>query len=304
MNTTAPSGTQLRIAHGAHRATITQVGAAVREYDVDGRPVFVPFREDQIAPAFNGSVLLPWPNRLRDGSYSYDGTDYQVPVSEPGRGTALHGLTCWQRWDVVEHTASIATLQIDLPPSPGYPFALRARATYVLDDGGLTVTVRTTNIGDRTAPYGVGFHPWLSPNGATLDECTLRLDASTRVTTDERLLPTGTEPATGGFDLREPRNLTGVDLDDAYVDVVRDDAGLSWMQLAAPDGRTAAVWMDGSMDTWQVCTGDHVNPVSARRTGVAAEPMSCVADAFRTGERLVHLAPGAEHTVTWGATLL
>ena len=290
VNTHAPSGAQVRIAHGDHAATITEVGAAVREYAVGGRPVFTPFGEDEVSPAFNGAVLLPWPNRLRDGQYTVDGTTYQVPISEPDRGTALHGLACWQRWTVVEHEAARATLELHLPPSPGYPFDLVARVTYSLDDAGLRVHVRTTNVGTATAPYGVGFHPWLSADGADLDACTLRLDAATRVTTDERLLPTGTEPATGTFDLREPRLLAGVDLDDAYVDVLRD-------------GRTAAVWMDGSMDTWQVCTGDHVGDVAFRRTGVAAEPMSCVADAFRTGERLVRLEPGASHEVTWGATL-
>jgi aldose 1-epimerase len=304
VNTHAPSGTQVRIAHGEHAATITEVGAAVREYTVGGRPVFTPFAEDEVAPAFNGAVLLPWPNRLRDGAYEVDGTTYQVPVSEPDRGTALHGLACWQRWVVVEHEASRATLELHLPPSPGYPFDLVARVTYSLDDAGLRVHVRTTNVGTATAPYGIGFHPWLSADGANLDECTLRLDAATRVTTDERLLPTGTEPAAGSYDLREPRLLAGVDLDDAYVDVLRDADGLSWMRLSAPDGRTSAVWMDGSMDTWQVCTGDHVGDVAFRRSGVAAEPMSCVADAFRTGERLVRLEPGASHEVVWGATLL
>ena len=304
VNTHAPSGTQVRIAHGDHAATITEVGAAVREYAVDGRPVFTPFAEDEVAPAFNGAVLLPWPNRPRDGAYEVEGTAYQVPVSEPGRGTALHGLACWQRWVVVEHETSRATLELHLPPSPGYPFDLVTRVTYSLDDAGLRVHVRTTNVGAATAPYGIGFHPWLSADGANLDECTLRLDATTRVTTDDRLLPTGTEPAAGSYDLREPRLLAGVDLDDAYVDVLRDADGLSWTRLSAPDGRTSAVWMDGSMDTWQVCTGDHVSAAGYRRTGVAAEPMSCVADAFRTGERLVRLAPGASHDAVWGATLL
>ena len=132
----------------------------------------------------------------------------------------------------------------------------------------------------------------------------LRLDAGTRVTTDDRLLPTGTEPAAGKLDFRTPQALRGIALDDAYVDVARDPAGLSWMRLAAPDGRTAAVWMDESMDTWQVCTGDALPNLALRRTGLAAEPMSCIADAFRSGDRVVHLAPGAKHVVTWGATLL
>ncbi|MBD5786319.1 aldose 1-epimerase family protein [Cellulosimicrobium terreum] len=304
MNTEAPSGAQLRIVHGDHVATITEVGAAVREYAVAGRPVFVPFAQDEIAPAFNGAVLVPWPNRLRDGAYELDGTSYQVPITEPARGTALHGLACWQRWDVVEHDVATVTLELRLVPTPGYPFSILTRVTYSLGDDGLHVRVSTTNTGPGTAPYGVGFHPWLSPAGADLDDCTLRLDATTRVTTDERLLPTGTEPASGTYDLRAARSLAGVDLDDAYVDVLRDEDGLSWMHLSAPDGRTAAVWMDGTMDTWQVCTGDHVGDPAFRRTGVAAEPMSCIADAFRTGERLALLTTGRTHEVTWGATLL
>jgi aldose 1-epimerase len=195
------------------------------------------------------------------------------------------------------------TLEHALVPTPGYPFFVRFTITYALSDAGLRVHTVATNDGEATAPYGVGFHPWLSPGGADLDDCTLRLDAATKVTVDDRLLPTGTEPAAGKFDFRSASTLRDVALDDAYVDVVRDEQGLAWIQLAAPDGRTAAVWMDESMDTFQVCTGDELVP-AANRTGVAAEPMSCIADAFRTGDRLVHLRSGERHEVTWGATLL
>ena len=313
------SGHQHTITLGDQEATITDVGAKVRRYAVGGRDVFTPFDEDEVAPAGHGAVLTPWPNRLRDGRYTFDGVDHQLPISEPARGTALHGLVMWQRWSLLDPDSAPArgiadddahrsgqavTLRLRLAPSGGYPFDLLLRATYRLTPAGLSCSVTASNLGERTAPYGIGFHPWLSPGGAALDECTIRLDAATRVTVDDRLLPTGTTPATGSYDLREPRSLKGLALDDAYVDVLRDDAGLSWIRLTAPDGRTAAVWMDESMDTWQICTGDAIDPPAIRRTGVAAEPMSCVADAFRTGDRLVRLEPGAEHTVTWGATLL
>src|SRR5665648_626008 len=94
----------------------------------------------------------------------------------------------------------------------------------------------------------------------------------------------------GRYDLRAPRSARGLDLDDAYLDVLRDDDGLSWAMLGGPDGRTAAVWMDASMDTWQVCTGDHIDPAH-QRTGLAAEPMSCIAGAFRTGARCTSRSP-------------
>ena len=298
----APSGTQYEISHGAHRATVAEVGAMVREYSVDGRDVFVPFGRDDVAPVFNGAVLVPWPNRLRDASYTVDGTRYELAHSEADRSNALHGLACWTRWSLVSHSDSAVTLELALPAQKGWPFQLVTQARYSLSDAGLEVVVTTRNVGAGTAPYGVGFHPWLSAGGADLDECTVQLDATTHVTVDERLLPTGTEPVAGQYDLAAERSLEGLDLDDAWVDVTRDADGLSWCRLGSPDGRTPAVWMDESMDCWQVCSANHIPHFL--RAGLAAEPMSCVADAFNTGERLVHLAPGDVHEVRWGATLL
>ncbi|MFI2752995.1 aldose 1-epimerase family protein [Cellulomonas sp. P22] len=302
MNTPSPSGRQHHLVLGDQRATIAEVGASIREYAVGERPVVLPFAEDAIAPAYSGAVLAPWPNRLRDGEYTYDGVEREVPLNEHDRRTALHGLVSYARFSPVgEPSATSVTLRHDLVPTPGYPWTLRIDATCTLTTEGLGVQVAATNLGATSAPYGVGFHPWLSPGDARVDECTLRLDAATRVVNDERLLPVGTRPVGADDDFRTPRPLDGVVLDDAFVDVVRDADGLSWIHLASPDGRTASVWMDGSMDTWQVCTGNGIPGID--RGGVAAEPMSCIADAFRTGERLVHLAPGATHTVTWGLAL-
>jgi aldose 1-epimerase len=298
---TPPSGTQYRIAVGDQRATIAEVGAMLREYKVAGHDVVVPFGADEAAPVFNGAVLVPWPNRLRDGVYTLDGEPQQLALSEPDRRTALHGLAAWQRWTAVEQDEDAVTLELALPAQKGWPFQLVTRIRYALSAAGLTVTVRTRNVGTGTAPYGVGFHPWLSTGGAPLDECTVRVDAETHVTVDDRLLPTGTEPVGGDFDLREARSLKGLDLDDAWVDAVRDADGRAWIHLGRPDGRTAAVWMDRSMDCWQVCTADHI-PLH-HRFGLAAEPMSCYADAFNSGDRLVRLAPGDEHEVRWGLTL-
>ena len=62
--------------------------------------------------------------------------------------------------------------------------------------------------------------------------------------------------------------------------------------------------MDSSATSWQLCTGDAIDPPDQRRRGLAAEPMTCVADAFRTGDDLIRLGSGQEHTVRWGMRLL
>lgn len=298
------SGAQHEIRHGDQRAVVVEVGANLRIFEVGDRPVIVPFGEDEIAPASHGAVLVPWPNRLGDGRYEYGGRTLDVPINEPERRTALHGLGSWQRWVVTDRSPAAVELELRLPPSPGYPFEVRFAVRYALGDDGLTVTARATNDGATTAPYGTGFHPWLSPGAGSLEDCTFQLDAASHVLTDDRLLPTGAEPVSGQFDLRSPRPASELSLDDAFLEPLRDADGLSWARLTGADGRTAAVWMDGSMDTWQACTGDAINPPQYRRTGMAAEPMTCIADAFRTGDRLIQLAPGTSHEVRWGIRLL
>ncbi len=303
------SGTQVHLSRGGQRATIATVGAALREFSVDGSDVIVPFAADEVAPAFHGMVLAPWPNRLADGRYSFGGRDLQLAITEPARSTALHGLSCWDDWTVAEASSDAATLVLDLPASPGYPFSLRVTVDYALGDDGLTITTTALNTGATALPYGVGYHPWISPGAGSpgagsLDDCTLQLGADTLVTVDDRLLPTGTTPVADDMDYREARTLAGSDLDDAFVDPIRDADGRSWARLTRGDGSTVAIWMDGAAKAWQVCTGNHVSPRSAQRTGVAIEPMSCIADAFRTGDMLVTLEPGDSHTLVWGMALV
>lgn len=301
--TPPPSGAQYHLRFGDQEAVIAEVGASLRVYRAGGSDVVRPYDETELAPAFSGMVLAPWPNRLANGLYEYEGTVHQVAVSEPARMTALHGLVTHVRWQTAGASDDGSSIELThrLVPTAGYPWPLRLVVGYQLGEAGLTASITATNAGDTTAPYGVGVHPWLSTGGAAVDECTLRVDAARHVTVDNRLLPTGTEPVANGFDLREARLLAGRAYDDAWTDLVRDGDGRSWLLLGRPDGTTAALWVDQAARAWQVCTGDEVEAI--KRTSVAAEPMTCAADAFRTGDDLVHLAPAASHTLTWGLAL-
>jgi aldose 1-epimerase len=301
----APSGTQYRIRHGEHHATITEGSAAVREYRVGERDVFQSFGEHEIAAAYHGCVLIPWPNRIAAGRYAFDGEEHQLAISEPERNAALHGLACWRPWTLEDHQPDRVALSFRILPSPGYPFHLDTTVEYRLDAGGMQVTTTSLNSGDRPCPYALGFHPYLAAApGSVVDECALRLDVRRRLVPDELLIPRGDEPvAGGGYDFRAPRPVGGLSVDDAFTDVVRDEQGRSWARLRGADGRTAAIWADRNFGYWQAYSADRL-PAPMTRRAMALEPMTAAPNAFNTGDGLIRLDPGESFTAVWGATLL
>ncbi len=149
-----PSGEQFEIRHGDQRATIVEVGGGVREYAVGDRPVLDPYPIDAMCDGEHGTPLIPWPNRVADGAYRFDGTDYAVPLTEPEKHNAIHGFLSWRSWQAVEHDTSRVVMGTRLHPLAGYPFTLDIRVTYELGAGGLVVSTTATNIGDQACPYG------------------------------------------------------------------------------------------------------------------------------------------------------
>src|ERR1700683_808668 len=103
MGAPPPSGEQFEIAHGQQRATIVEVGGGVREYAVGERPVLDPYPVQAMSDGAHGTPLIPWPNRLADGRYRFDGVDYQVALTEPGKHNAIHGFLRWRAWRGLGH---------------------------------------------------------------------------------------------------------------------------------------------------------------------------------------------------------
>lgn len=294
---------EITVTRGGQRATVTSLGGALRSYEVDGREVIVGFEAGEPTPGMHGAVLAPWPNRLDGGRYVFGGTAFEVPVNEPERNTANHGFAHDLRWSLTS-TDVMVKATVELHDLPGYPFPIGLTARYALTEAGLTVTVGVINEGPVLAPFGIGFHPWLSPGDARVDECTLSVDASGWLETDDRLLPVGVRPLPDELNFRTPRRLGTTVLDDCFTKALRDDTGRSWVRLSSPDGKTAAIWSRAPLDYWQLCTGDFPDLGPLARAGVAAEPMSCPANALASGDHLVRLHPERTWMVAWGLCLL
>ena len=127
----APSGEQYEISGSGYRAVVTECGAGLRLLEHDGRPLVDGYDESGMASGGRGQLLVPWPNRIRDGQYAVGDRQLQLPLTEPGRHNASHGLVRWVAWSLEEHTGRSVTLQLPadgaerLPVDPGPAGRLR-----------------------------------------------------------------------------------------------------------------------------------------------------------------------------------
>ena len=302
------------LVHGSSSALVSPVGAGLHAYTVAGRPVVV------ATGTVDGAVLAPWPNRIADGRYEFGGTVHQLPITEPERTTALHGLVTEVEWDVVSVSGASVTLETRLDPSPGYPFRFLLTVTYDLGEDGLRVHASALNTGTEAAPFGFGFHPWFHPGAELVDAAQLVIPAETWLVPDERLIPVDSRPFDDGSevpldhdaeitaclsckDFRALRSVDGTVLDDAFGRPRRDDDGRSRARLRGADGRETIVDIDSGFRNWQVYTGDGLSEGLARRA-LAIEPMTCPPNAFATGVDVDIVEPGGTLAVDWGVRLV
>ena len=134
---TSPSGEQIEIRLGAQDAVVVEVGAGLRSYSAGGRDVVDGYGADEMCSSGRGQVLIPWPNRLEDGTYELGGRRHRLPLTEPENGNAIHGLVRWAAWSVAEREPHRVVLEHVLRPQPGYPFSLALAIEYALSEEGL-----------------------------------------------------------------------------------------------------------------------------------------------------------------------
>jgi aldose 1-epimerase len=306
-----PTGIQydltLQTPRGTARAVVTEVAAGLRVYSVNDIDLVETFPEASQPPMGAGIVLVPWPNRIRDGRWTQNGVTRQLAVTEPARRNAIHGLLRFAPYREISRTAPSVTLAATVFPQSGYPFHLDTEVTYALTDDGLNVTHRLHNVGSEAAPVAVGAHPYLKIGDLPTGDLTVRVDAATHIDVDDRLNPLGETPVDGTrFDLRAGVTIGELDLDDGFGGV-----GIKGEHtLTAPDGRRVTLWGDENMRYVQVFT-PRIFPVSAAGVepmggqeiagqAIAIEPMTAPADAFNSGAGLHWLEPGGQWVVRWG----
>lgn len=323
-----PTGEQFELRYdspaGVLRATITEVGAGIRELSVAGVELVQSFDAEIVPPFCSGIALMPWANRIADGIWvDVHGQPQQLSMSEVDLNNAIHGLMRFTAFQVLDRDESSITLGAQLYPQLGYPFHLEYSVRFELGDNGLTVSNVVRNVTSEAAtalagpaPVTLGAHPFLQISDIPTEDLVLTINADTHIDVDERLLPTGLSAVDGtASDLRVTspisRRVGDLALDDAWGDVHFVD-GITSHTLAAPDGRSVSIWGDTNYGYVQVfitpefplrgstIRGSDAPSPHATTTAIAIEPMTGPANAFNSGQGLTRLHAGEEWGSQWG----
>jgi aldose 1-epimerase len=154
-------------------------------------------------PQIFGVPLLFPPNRIEDGKYTFDGINYEFPITIPAQNNYHHGIIKSQPFsitrtrfssDAVELEASFFSNRINDSIFENFPHEFVCKIRFILTDNELTHIVSFSNLGKENMPLGVGFHtPIMLPfnEKSEKSDYKLRLSVGKRWELNDRSLPTG-----------------------------------------------------------------------------------------------------------------
>jgi aldose 1-epimerase len=239
-------------------------------------------------------ILFPFPNRIRDGRFTWEGKEYALPINGPGGKNAIHGFACRRPWRVVDQGADGTSAWItgafrgslDAPDCRSlWPADYEIRVTYRLSRRALRVEANVHNPDRVPLPFGLGYHPYYRlpfAVGVAAEECTVEVPARSFWELSDSL-PTGERKPVGAVrDLNRPRPLSELHLDDVLTDLpetAKDAAGLRQRAtIHGAPGAALRLLCDDSFRDMVVFTPPH-------RQAFCVEPYTCTTDAVNLEAR-------------------
>jgi aldose 1-epimerase len=234
-------------------------------------------------------ILFPFPGRMRDARFTFEGKVYQLPFTDSAKQHAIHGFTPRNPWRVIdwngdEEFAFITgqfNLKKDLPEALSYlPADFNLNVTYRLFRDRLRVDAMVENLGPGPLPFGLGYHPYFRLPGvhdpdigghilqANVDE----------IWVTENNLPTGwRKEVPGDIDFRNPTPIGTTQLDYVFTRLHGASNGLGelveFARLSHPKAMgLMRFFADAEFKDIVLFTPPH-------RQAIAVEPYTCSADA-------------------------
>lgn len=244
---------------------------------------------------YRGVILLPFPNRVRDGKYEFSGREFSLPINMPGEGHAIHGLMYNKIFSVMEDSGeNTITLEYDNKENEGYPFPCLVRYTFALGQHEVGCRVEVQNKGEAALPLGVGWHPYFNLE-ADVDTLLLKMPSVASLSVDERMIPTGEKDSFEDYE--EMSQIYDTEFDTGFQ--IQDEGEV--VTSIHNQGT------DVTLELFQTAGAQGFNYVQVftppGRKSVAIEPMTCPTDAFNSKEALIILGKGETWSGNFGVRL-
>lgn len=285
-------------------ATVSNVGAALKNLKVNETEIITPTTGHELNPYADGIVMAPWANRIDHGKWNLNGQELQLQITDTQLDNAIHGLVSQKLFEISRQSQSSVRLQAEISKTAGYPFDVSIWVEYTLTSNGIKVTHGATNQGIDPAPLVVGAHPLFQISGTPTELLEFKSAARSVDLVNERKIPIGKQKiANTQYDISNWRELSTCDFDHGFGDLVRDEQGLAHHYLRSPKGDLLDIWQGKEFKYAFIFTPDrfHNNADSTLRKAIAIEPQTGPANAFNSKEDLIWLEPDQVFEASWGA---
>lgn len=243
---------------------------------------------DDFKKAYRGVLLAPFPNRIKNGRYTFKGKNYQLPINRPKENNALHGFLYNKPFEVLENNVTqnkvVLTLQHNYNGNvDGYPLKFKTIVTYTWDAPfTIKISIAITNLDDKLMPLGLGWHPYFQfPQN--INHLTLKMDTKSKFLVDDQMIPNLETLAYASF--KKTKKIGAITFDDCFE---LNGLETNHQTILTDDLNNISLTIEQDISTFkylQVYT-----PPS--RDCIAIEPMTCVPDAFNNKLGLIEMKPG------------
>lgn len=263
-------------------------GASLDELNIRNIKVITNLYPLDYKKTYPSSILFPFANRINDGQFNFNGSNYNLQCNEKQLNNAIHGLVYNKAFLVdelkkFENHAEIKLYYEELNPPTGYPFKFRVELTYKLTNEFLSLKINVINLDDKKLPFTVGWHPYFK--SVDLDKSKIQFDCIKKIKCNKNNIALGFEP----FNSKMPLSLRKRRFDDAFV-------------LENPDVKFFTPKYDLVLKSsekesfLQLYTPMNTN-------AIAIEPMTGVSDSFNNKIGLKKLSSGQSYSIEWQVSI-
>jgi aldose 1-epimerase len=246
-----------------------------------------PINENDLYPS---ALLAPWVNRVRNGNYSFEGRNFQLPINEAKLGNAIHGFLARKPFEIFEQKCTHELAEVSFTHSykgdfQGFPFPFIYTLTFQLKRNGVfTLHFDANNTGDTNMPFACGWHPYFTIANSDVSQLEITFNPTLKYISDEQMIPMAEEIASFSMPIR----FSETTLDHVFK-LEKQTKHLT--QLTDTQSKISLFLKQNSFELPYLVV---FAPPS--KNCVAIEPMTGNTDALNTGDGLKILSPNERFT--------